>query len=75
MLRHVTAAVGPGGIIAFMEPALHADFLRAPEIELLRAVDSIVRFHRKAVLSPDIAGRFIPCFLDAGLPEPTSCGS
>lgn len=70
-LRRVAAAVRPGGIIAFMEPAVHVDVQMLPEFELGRALsDSLSRFLRGALPSPDIAGRIIPCYIDAGLPEP-----
>ena len=34
------------------------------------AVGSIKRFMLAGLPSPDVAGRMIPCFIDAGLPEP-----
>ncbi len=37
----------------------------------MRAVgESLTKFMRVALPSYDIAGRIIPCFIDAGLPEP-----
>jgi SAM-dependent methyltransferase len=71
MVRRVASAVRSGGIVAFLEPAGHVDGHNLPEIELLRAVaQSIGNFMRAALPSHDIAGRMIPCFIDAGLPEP-----
>jgi 2-polyprenyl-3-methyl-5-hydroxy-6-metoxy-1,4-benzoquinol methylase len=71
MVRRVAAAVRPGGIVAFMEPALHVDFQTIPEIELLHsATECVMRFQRIALPNHDIAGRIVPCFIDAGLPEP-----
>jgi len=71
MVRRTAAAVGSGGIVAFLEPAVHVDGSTLPEIELVRAVnDSWKMFMRRALPSHDIAGRLIPCFMDAGLPEP-----
>jgi hypothetical protein len=34
------------------------------------AAQSLKRFMLAALPSPDVAGRLIPCFIDAGLPEP-----
>ena len=39
------------------------------------AARSFKRLMLAALPSPDVAGRMIPCFIDAGLPEPKSCGS
>jgi SAM-dependent methyltransferase len=70
-LRRVAAAVRRGGVVAFMEPAAHVDTITLPEVELIRAFsDSLAKFIRAALPSPDIAGRIIPCFIDAGLPMP-----
>ena len=42
-----------------------------PELPLNRAAsDSVFKLFRVALPNYDIAGRIIPCFLDAGLPEP-----
>ena len=42
-----------------------------PELKLNRAAsESLLKFTRVALPNHDIAGRIIPCFLDAGLPEP-----
>jgi ubiquinone/menaquinone biosynthesis C-methylase UbiE len=71
MVRRAAAAVRPGGIVAFMEPALHVDFQTIPEIALLQsATECAMRFQRIALPNHDIVGRIIPCFIDAGLPEP-----
>jgi SAM-dependent methyltransferase len=70
-LTRVAAAVRRGGIVAFMEPAAHVDTITLPEVELIRAFsDSMTKFMRAALPSPDIAGRIIACFMDAGLPMP-----
>ena len=70
-LRRFAAAVRRGGVVACMEPAVHVDSITLPEVELIRAFgDSISKFMRAALPSPDIAGRIIPCFIDAGLPAP-----
>jgi SAM-dependent methyltransferase len=71
MVRRAAAAVKSGGIVAFLEPAVHVGGSTLPEVELIRAVnESWKTFMTRALPSPDIAGRLIPCFLDAGLPEP-----
>ena len=60
-----------GGVIAFLEPALHLSGHTLPALELWEAAaGSLSRFSRAALPSHDIAGRIIPCFIDAGLPEP-----
>jgi SAM-dependent methyltransferase len=70
-LRRLAAAVRRGGVVACMEPAVHVDTITLPEVELIRAFsDSMSKFMRVALPSPDIAGRIIPCFIDAGLPTP-----
>jgi ubiquinone/menaquinone biosynthesis C-methylase UbiE len=70
-VRRVADAVRPGGIVAFLEPADHVDGHTLPEIELARAArQSLFNFIRAALPSHDVAGRMIPCFIDAGLPEP-----
>jgi ubiquinone/menaquinone biosynthesis C-methylase UbiE len=71
MIRRAAAVVRPGGIVAFLEPAVHRDSHSLPELELVSAAaGSINRFMLAALPSPDVAGRMIPCFSDAGLPEP-----
>jgi ubiquinone/menaquinone biosynthesis C-methylase UbiE len=71
MVRRSAAAVRPGGIVAFLEPATHVGGSTLPEVELIRAVgESWMKFMRAVLPSHDIAGRMIPCFIDAGLPEP-----
>ena len=70
-VRRTAAAVRFGGIVAFMEPATHISGQMMPEVEVMRAAsESLTKFMRAALPSHDIAGRIIPCFLDAGLPEP-----
>ena len=71
MIRRSAAVVRPGGIVAFLEPAIHCDGHSLPEVELVSAAaGSVKRFMLAALPSPDVAGRIIPCFVDAGLPEP-----
>jgi ubiquinone/menaquinone biosynthesis C-methylase UbiE len=71
MIRRAAAVVRPGGVVAFLEPALHLDGHSLPEVELVRAAaGSLKRFMLAALPSPDVDGRMIPCFMEAGLPEP-----
>ena len=71
MIRRAAAAVRPGGVVAFLEPALHLEGHSIPELELVAAATaSLKRCMLAALASPDVAGRMIPCFIDAGLPEP-----
>ncbi len=71
MIRRAATVVRPGGVIAFLEPALHLDGHSLPEAELVRAgAGSLKRLMLAALPSPDVAGRMIPCFMEAGLPEP-----
>ena len=71
LIRRAAAVVRPGGVIAFLEPALHLEGHSLPEMELARAAaGSLRRFMLEALPSPDVAGRMIPCFMEAGLPEP-----
>ena len=70
-VRRVAEVVRPGGIVAFLEPASHVRGHSQPEIEAsVAAAESILGFMRVALPSHDIASRMIPCFMDAGLPEP-----
>jgi ubiquinone/menaquinone biosynthesis C-methylase UbiE len=70
-IRRVAAAVRSGGIVAFLEGAVHIRPTMMPELPLTRAAsDSVSNFMRVAMPSHDVAGRIIACFLDAGLPEP-----
>ena len=71
MIRRAAAVVRPGGVVAFLEPAVHRESHSLPEIELLSAASgSIRRLMLAALPSPDVAGRIITCFVEAGLPEP-----
>jgi SAM-dependent methyltransferase len=60
-----------GGIIAFLEGAPHIGSVMMPELPIIGAAsESVSNFMRVALSNYDVAGRIIPCFLDAGLPEP-----
>ena len=71
MIRRSAAVVRSGGVVAFLEPAIHCDGHSLPELELRSAAaGSIKRSMLAALPSPDVAGRIIRCFIEAGLPEP-----
>ncbi len=71
MIGRAANAVRSGGIVAFLEAAVHISGPLMPELKLNRAAsESLLKFTRVALPNHDIAGRIIPCFLDAGLPEP-----
>jgi SAM-dependent methyltransferase len=74
-VRRAAAAVRPGGIVAFQEPAMLVPTFIFPTIEILRSF--FVYPHWPAVIrafvsSPDVALRMVPIFADAGLPAPQS---
>ena len=70
-IRRAATVVRPRGVVAFLEPAVHCDGHSFPELELVSAaVGSIKQFMLAALPSPDVASRMIPCFIEAGLPEP-----
>jgi ubiquinone/menaquinone biosynthesis C-methylase UbiE len=70
-IGRVAKAVRSGGIVAFLEAAAHISPPMIPELPLNRAAsESMLKFMRVALPNYDIAGRIIPCFVDAGLPEP-----
>ena len=71
MIRRSAAVVRSGGVVAFLEPAIYCDGHSLPELELRSAAaGSIKRSMLAALPSPDVAGRMIRCFIEAGLPEP-----
>jgi hypothetical protein len=69
-VRRVAGAVRPGGVVAFLEPALHIDPQLSPSDFIRLASVSLLRFYRMVLINHDIAGRITACFEDAGLPEP-----
>jgi SAM-dependent methyltransferase len=70
-VRRAAAAVRPGGVVAFHEVVGYATNPTLPPIDLLKATtEGLAAAVRAGLPSPDIAGRLIPCFEDAGLPEP-----
>jgi len=73
MLRRATSAVRSGGVVAFHEVALYPpNRSRAlPNVALYDQVASAVNAAFVATLpSPDVAGRLVACFAEAGLPSP-----
>ena len=71
MVRRAAAAVRPGGVIAFHEPALHVISRALPRIRLFDAVaECIVTASRALLPNYDIGGQLVACFEAAGLPKP-----
>jgi SAM-dependent methyltransferase len=73
MIRRVTSAVRPGGVIAFHElPLYHPNTFQAlPRVDLFDRISSATTAVFDAtVASPDVAGRLVNCFEEAGLPSP-----
>ena len=74
-VRRAAAAVRPGGIVAFHEPAMLVPSFIFPIVAIQQAVFAYPSWQaviRAFVSSPDVAGRLIPIFRDAGLPTPQS---
>jgi len=72
MIRRAATAVRSGGIVAFHEVAIHAYTSEAlPRVALYDHVVSAARAALVATVpSPDVAGRLVACFAEAGLPSP-----
>lgn len=72
LIRRVASVVRSGGIVAFHEVAIHAYTSEAlPSVALYDHVVSATRAALVATLpSPDIAGRLVASFAEAGLPSP-----
>lgn len=72
MIRRAASAVRPGGVVAFHEVAIHAYKSQAlPSVVLYDQVASATRAALVATVpSPDVAGRLVACFAEAGLPSP-----
>jgi hypothetical protein len=70
-VRRAASAVRPGGVVVFHDVAGYAPTPTLPPIDLLKVTtEGLAAPVRAGLPSPDIAGRLIPCFEDAGLPEP-----
>src|SRR5262249_1936331 len=72
MIRRAASAVRPGGVVAFQDSARHQKGLQAlPRVALF---DQVVSAMNEAFLAhvpgPDVAGRLVACFTEAGLPSP-----
>ena len=72
MIRMAALVVRPGGIVAFHEIAGHAYKSQAlPRVDLFDQVASATMTAYIATSpSPDVAGRLVACFAEAGLPSP-----
>jgi len=71
MVRRAAAAVRPGGIVAFHEPASHVRALTLPTIDTFVKSEQCITSVVAATLPHyDIGGRLVGCYEDAGLPTP-----
>jgi SAM-dependent methyltransferase len=72
MIRRAASALRSGGIVAFHEVAIQAYKSEAlPSVALWDHVVSATRAALVATVpSPDVAGRLVACFVEAGLPSP-----
>jgi SAM-dependent methyltransferase len=73
MIRRVAAAVRPGGVVAFHEFAGYPPnrFQAIPRVALYDQVAAAMNAAFDAAIpSPDVAGRLVACFAEAGLPSP-----
>jgi SAM-dependent methyltransferase len=73
MIRRVASTVRPGGIVAFHEFAAYQpnSFQASPRVALYDQVASAMNASLDAAMpSPDVAGRLVECFGEAGLPSP-----
>jgi ubiquinone/menaquinone biosynthesis C-methylase UbiE len=70
-IRRAAAAVRPGGIVAFHEPAGHIGGHTQPSLDLFLKSEQCLRAVFRAMLPHvDVGGRLIACFEEAGLPTP-----
>lgn len=73
MIRRAAAALRPGGIVAFHEPAIYLPnrFQAFPRVALFDQVAAAMNAVFVATVpSPDVAGRLFSFFSSAGLPSP-----
>jgi SAM-dependent methyltransferase len=73
MIKKAAAAVRPGGIVAFHEFAVYHPnrFQAFPRIALFDKVATAMNAALVAAMrSPDVTGRLVSCFAEAGLPSP-----
>jgi ubiquinone/menaquinone biosynthesis C-methylase UbiE len=70
-IRASARLVKPGGIVAFHEIDDADDFTALPEVPLWKqANDWLMNALRSLVPNPDVAGRLVACFSQAGLGSP-----
>ncbi|MFE0753657.1 class I SAM-dependent methyltransferase [Inquilinus sp. NPDC058860] len=70
-IRRAAAQLRPGGIAAFHEIALHSDCESLPPVPLWQGTARVLfDAFRMLLPHPDIAGRLIHAFAEAGLPTP-----
>lgn len=73
MIRRAAAAVRPAGVVAFHERAGYPPnrFQSIPSVALYDQVAAAMNAAFVATQpSPDVAGRLVACFMEAGLPSP-----
>jgi SAM-dependent methyltransferase len=73
MIKRAASAVRSGGIVAFHEIANYQPnkFQALPSVALFDQVASAINAAFVATVpSPDVAGRLVACFAEAGLPSP-----
>jgi SAM-dependent methyltransferase len=73
MIRRAASAVRAGGVVAFHEFAAYPPnrFQAFPSVALYDQVAAAMNACLVAtVASPDVAGRLVACFVEAGLPSP-----
>ena len=69
-VRRIAGVVKPGGVVAFLEWSGFDESQTPPQRKLIIALCRSIGRLMVALPSKDIADRFAPCFLDAGLGEP-----
>jgi hypothetical protein len=73
MIRSAAAAVRPGGVVGFHEFAAYQPnrFQALPSVALYDQIAAAMNASFAATIpSPDVAGRLVACFVEAGLPSP-----
>jgi SAM-dependent methyltransferase len=73
VIRKAAAAVRPGGIVAFQEFAIYQPnrFQALPSVALYDQIAAAMNAALAATIpSPDVTGRLVSCFAEAGLPSP-----
>lgn len=71
LVRRAASVVRPGGIVAFQEPVFQIKGTALPKIDLYNYVRDCNMAAVCALFpSPDVGGRLMSCFEEAGLPSP-----